>query len=154
MGALRDLTGAIAFAKVTDVAYDAASGAVIASWYQVRDGLRGFAAQRFGGDGEPLGASATVFAPHGSYDGYDLAWSPTTGTSFAAFHGESANDMGAELDDTLRSSTPFAVTASGSRNGDFLPRVVAHPSRPMWLVLSSADYARVVLQRVSWRGGS
>lgn len=154
VGALRDLTGAIAFAKVTDVAYDAASGAVIASWYQVRDGLRGFAAQRFGGDGEPLGASATVFAPHGSYDGYDLAWSPTTGTSFAAFHGESANDMGAELDDTLRSSTPFAVTASGSRNGDFLPRVVAHPSRPMWLVLSSADYARVVLQRVSWRGGS
>lgn len=152
VGALRDLTGPIAFAKVTDVAYDAAAGAVIATWYQVRDGVRGFAAQRFGGDGEPLGASGTVFVPHGSYDGYDLAWSPATGTSFAAFHGETASAMGAELDDGLRYATPFAVTASGSRNGDYLPRVVAHPSRPLWLVLSSADYARVVLQRVTWRG--
>lgn len=153
VGALRDLTGPIAFAKVTDVAYDAAAGAVIATWYQVRDGVRGFAAQRFGGDGEPQGPSAVVFAPHGSYDGYDLAWNPATGTSFAAFHGEGADDMGAELDDGLRSSPPFAVTMSGSRNGDFLPRVVAHPTRPLWLVLSSADYARVVLQRVVRRGG-
>ena len=152
MGALRDLTGPIAFAKVTDVAYDAADGAVIATWYQVRDGVRGFAAQRFGADGEARGAAATVFAPHGSYDGYDLAWSPATGTSFAAFHGEGASAMGAELGEGLRASAPFAVTASGSRNGDYLPRVVAHPSRPLWLVLSSADYARVVLQRVTWRG--
>lgn len=149
-GSLRDLTGPLAFAKVTDVEYDAAAGEVVASWYQVRGAARGFAAQRLGGDGEPRGPATDVFQPHGSYDGYDLAWSAATGTSLAAFHGDGAEDMGAELDGALRSSTPFAVTASGARNGNFIPRVVAHPARPLWLVLSSADYARVVLQRIAW----
>lgn len=145
----RDLTGPIAFAKVTDVAYDADRGEVIASWYEVRDGVSGFAAQRFGADGAPRSERAVVFAPHGSYDGYDLAWSPATGTALGVFHGPAAEAFGAELDVAMTNGEPAVVTASGARNGLFLPRAVAHPTRPWWLVLGSADYARVVAQRVS-----
>lgn len=149
IGAARDLTGALAFAKITDAAFDAHAGEVIATWYEVRGTERGFAAQRFRADGEPAGVARPVFRPHHSYDGYDLAWSAATGTSLAAFHGPAADAFGAELDRSLAASEPLVVTASGARNGLFLPRVVAHPERPWWLVLGSADYARVVAQRVT-----
>ncbi len=149
LGAARDLTGPLEFAKITDADFDAHTGEVIATWYEVRNGQRGFAAQRFRGDGEPAGVARPVFQPHHAYDGYDLAWSPATGTSFATFHGPAPEAFGAELDRDLGASTPFVVTASGARNGLFLPRVVAHPGRPWWLVFGSADYARVTVQRVA-----
>jgi hypothetical protein len=151
VGAALSLSGDVEFAKVTDAAYDARAGEVVATWFAVRGGARSFEAQRVRGDGEPAGARATVFAPHQSYDGYDLAWSPVTGTSFATFHGAGAEAAGAELDADNRSGAPFEVTAAMPRNGVFLPRVVAHPSRPWWIVLGSPDYSHVVAQRVAWR---
>lgn len=144
----RDLTGPIAFAKVTDVALDADRGEVIASWYEVRGGVSGFAAQRFAADGSPRSERTLIFAPHGSYDGYDLAWSPATGTALGVFHGPAAEVFGAELDVGLANRAPEVLTMSGARNGLYLPRAVAHPTRPWWLVFGSADYARVTVQRV------
>lgn len=151
VGAARSLSGDLAFAKVTDVAYDARAGEVIATWFAVRGSARSFEVERLRGDGEPVGPRATVFAPHASYDGYDLAWSPATGTSFAAFHGTGAEAAGAELDAENRDGAPFEVTAAAPRNGLFLPHVVAHPSRPWWLVMGSPDYGSVLVQRVAWR---
>ncbi|MEZ4392164.1 MAG: hypothetical protein R3A48_13800 [Polyangiales bacterium] len=149
LGEARSLSGPLSFAKVTDVALDARSGEVIASWYAVSGGTRGFVAQRVRGDGQPIETPRAVFAPHGSYDGYDTAWSPFTGTLFATFHGAGAEAAGAELDGDWREGAAFEVTAVAPRNGVFLPRVVAHPARPWWIVLGSPDYARVVAQRVS-----
>lgn len=151
VGVARSLSGDLEFAKITDVAYDARAGEVIAAWYAVRGGVRSFEAQRIRGDGEPAGARATVFAPNHSYDGFDLAWSPVTGTSLATFHGMSAEAGGAELDADNQSGAAFEATAAMPRNGVFLPRVVAHPSRPWWIVFGAPDYSYVLAQRVLWR---
>jgi hypothetical protein len=37
------------------------------------------------------------------------------------------------------------------RNGVFLPRVVAHPSRPWWIDFGAPDYGYVLAQRILWR---
>lgn len=149
LGPATDLTGSLGFAKVTDVALDAATGEVIATWYEVRDGGASFAAQRFGADGTAASEPQTVFAPFGSYDGYDLAYSDVTGTCLGAFHGPDVAAFAAELAPDLSSSPPFSLALGGATFGAFLPRVVAYPDAPAWLVAFSPDYAGVVVQRVS-----
>jgi hypothetical protein len=144
-----DLTGPIGFAKVTDIEVDTAAGQVIATWYEVRDGTPGFGAQRFSADGTPTTGPLIIFAPFGSYDGYDLAFSAVTGTSLAAFHGTEVAAFTAELAPDLSSSPPVPLGLGGAAFGVYLPRVVAHPTAPAWLVASTPDYARVVVQRIS-----
>ena len=149
LGDALDLSGAVDFAKVTDITLDQARDTLIASWYQIRDGVAGFAAQRFSSQAEPLGEASTIFAPYGSYDGYDLAWSPVTGTSLGVFHGFTASTAVAELSATQEEGPALILDPAGAAGGVFLPRAVAHPTEPSWLVLGSPDYAGVVLQRVA-----
>jgi hypothetical protein len=143
-----DLTGAIAFAKVTDVEADAAAHEVVASWYEVRGDVAGFAAQRFDATGAATSTATPVFAPYGSYDGYDLAWSPVTGTSLGVFHTDAAAAGAAELAPTLEGGAAIVLDGGGAQFGFFLPRAVAHPTEPWWLVLGSPDYAGVGVARV------
>ncbi len=150
-GEARSLSGPLSFAKVTDLELDARTGELVASWYAVQGGVRGFAAQRVRADGTLVDTPRTVFAPHGSYDGYDLAWSAATGTLLAVFHGAGAEVAGAELDGAWRETPAGDLTSVMPRNGVFLPRVVAHPARPWWIALGSPDYARVIAQRIARR---
>ena len=48
----------------------------------------------------------------------------------------------------LTDGPPLELDAATAINGNFLPRVVAQPNGPLWLVLASPDYARVAVQRV------
>ncbi|MBL8681985.1 MAG: hypothetical protein JNK05_22650 [Myxococcales bacterium] len=153
LGAHRSLSGPLEFAKVTDAEYDPYAAEVIASYHAVRGGVRSFAAHRLAMDGSDRAPSRTVFAPHQSYDGYDLAFNTATGTSFGAFHGPTADPWGAELDRDNANGAPFEVSMAGARSGVFIPRVLAHPSRAMWLVLGAADYQRIIVQRVRRSGG-
>ena len=148
LGPPDDLTGPIGFAKVTDVELDTATEEVVATWYEVRDGVAGFAAQRFGAAGVALSLPQTVFAPFGSYDGYDLAYSAITGTCLAAFHGPDVAAFASELAPDLGYSAPFPLNLGGSTFGAYLPRVVAHPDSASWLVAFSPDYTGVIVQRV------
>ncbi len=148
LGGAIDVTGPIEFAKVTDLTFDAGSGAVLATWYEVRGGVGGFGAQRFAGDGTALDSARTVFAPYATYDGYDLAWSPVTGTSLGAFHSFSASTGIGELAADLGQGPTQELEPGTAVNGNFLPRVVASGDEPLWLVLASPDYASVAVQRV------
>lgn len=148
LGGALDLTGMIEFAKITDLELDAQAGSVVASWYEVRDGVAGFAAMRVGADGLPQTAAVPVFVPHGSYDGYDLAYSAVTGTSLAAFHGPTVAVWAAELGEDLSNGVPFPLDPGGSTFGAFLPRVVASPEAAAWFVAFTPDYAGVTVQRV------
>ncbi|MFZ5476803.1 MAG: hypothetical protein ACOZNI_08520 [Myxococcota bacterium] len=143
-----DLTGAIEFAKVTDVEIDHVTGEAIATWYEVKGGVAGFAAQRFDAAGASTGAATTVFAPYGSYDGYDLGFSDVTGTSLGAFHGTASAAVAGELDRALAGGAPLDLDAGGAVDGFYLPRVAALPDEEGWLVLGSPDYARVAVARV------
>lgn len=143
-----DLTGTIDFAKVTDLELDGARDEIVASWYEVRGGVAGFAAQRFDASGAATTAAATVFAPHSSYDGYDLAYNAVTGTSLAAFHGSVAAAVVGELAVDLSDGEAISLDGGGAVHGFFLPRVVAHPNEPWWMVLGSPDYASVAMARV------
>lgn len=143
-----DLTGTVDFAKVTDIELDAARDEVVATWYEVRGGVAGFAAQRFGADGAATSEAVTVFAPHASYDGYDLAYNPVTGTSLAAFHGDVAAPVVAELAVDLTDGDAMSLEGGGATYGFYLPRVVAHPTEPAWLVLGAPDYTSVAMGRV------
>lgn len=148
LGGALDLTGMIEFAKITDLELDAQTGSVVASWYEVRDGAAGFAAMRVGADGLPQTAAVPVFVPHGSYDGYDLAYSAVTGTSLAAFHGPTIAVWAAELGPDLSNGVPFPLDPGGSTFGAFLPRVVASPEVAAWFVAFTPDYAGVTVQKV------
>ena len=108
-----------------------------------------FAAQRFDAEGSPLAEAQVVFPPHGSYDGFDTAWSPVTGTTLAAFHGPTSATVVGELSADGQDGDPLTLDAAGAVNGVFLPRVVADPDEPTWYVLGSPDYGSVVLQRVT-----
>ena len=148
-----DLTGDVSFSKVTDLAFDPGEGGpgeVIASWYAATSAATGFFALRLAADGTPKGTPTQIFAPYGSYDGYDLTYSPVSGTSLTAFHASSLDDMGGELDRALATGPVSAVTATGAKSGTFLPRIVAHPTKPFWLVAASPDYAGVSVQRIDW----
>ncbi|MCB9778923.1 MAG: hypothetical protein H6742_10200 [Alphaproteobacteria bacterium] len=148
LGEAQDLSGVLDFAKVTDVTLDEARGEVVASWYEIRAGVAGFAAQRLAADGTATTERRTVFPPYGSYDGYDLAWSPVSGTCVASFHGLSAAAVVAELDPALDEGAAVELSAAGAANGVFLPRLAAHPHEPRWLVVGAPDYAAVSLQVV------
>jgi hypothetical protein len=150
IGTTRDLTGDIKFSKVTDVAYDDGVGEIIASWYAATSAATGFFAQRIAADGTPKNTPIQIFTPYGSYDGYDLTYSPVSGTSLTAFHASSVDDMGGEIDRALVTGPVTAVTATGAKSGTFLPRIVAHPTKPFWLVVASPDYSSVALQRIDW----
>lgn len=143
-----DLSGTVDFAKVTDLVLDEARGEVVATWYEIRGGVAGFAARRLSPQGQALDEAQTIFAPHGSYDGYDLAWSPVTGTSVGAFHGPTASTVVAELAPDLSEGAALTLDPAGAVNGVFLPRLVAHPSEARWYVFGSPDYGSVVMQRV------
>lgn len=147
LGPALDLSGPLEFAKVTDVEGDGAG--VVASWYAVAGGVSGFVAQRLGPSGAPLSPPVPVFAPYGSYDGYDLAWSPVTGTALGVFHGLDVSVVAAELGPDLVNGAPFALDPGGATKGVFLPRAVAHPTDAAWLVVASPDYSHVIVQRVS-----
>jgi hypothetical protein len=147
----QDLTGDIGGAKVNALAYDDGAKQMIATWYAVTSAVTGFFAQRIAVDGTPLGKPQNIFAPYASYDGWDLAYSPVSGTSLAAFHGSTADDFGGELDRALHTGPVSAVLAAGAKSGTFLPRVAAHPSKPFWIVVAEPDYASVAAQRIDWK---
>lgn len=148
LGATTDLSGALEFAKVTELTWDGATEEVIASWYQILGGTAGFAAVRLDAAGTPAAAPATVFAPYGSYDGYDLAWSPVTGTSLAAFHGFEVAAYAEELAQDGTDGEALPLDLAGAASGVYLPRIVAHPTEPVWFVLASPDYAGVSIERI------
>ena len=115
LGTPVDLSGPLEFAKVTDAERDGAG--VIASWYAVAGGVSGFVAQRLDASGAPLSPPTAVFAPYGSYDGYDLAWSPVTGTALGVFHGQDVAVVAAELGPDLVNGAPFALDPGGATKG-------------------------------------
>lgn len=147
-GATTDLTGALEFAKVTELTADEATGDVIASWYQVTGGAAAFGAVDLDADGAVIGAPRTIFAPYGSYDGYDLSWSPVTGSSLGVFHGSDVSALAEELAKDLSDGDARALDTTGASSGVYLPRVVADPTAPAWLVFASPDYAGVSVERI------
>lgn len=153
-GAVRSdvaLAEGLEFAKVTDLALDEGTGELVASWYQVGGGAAGFATARVGVDGA-VGPARTIFAPYGSYDGWDLAWSPVTGTSLAAFHGaEGAAALTGELARDGAESAPLPLGTAGAESGLYLPRVAAFPERAAWIVVATPDYAAVSVEVVDRR---
>lgn len=150
-GAPSTLAGGLDFAKVTDVEVDAGAAQTIAAWYQVSGGTAGFASTRWGADGQPESARS-IFAPYGSYDGFDLAWNPQTGSSLGVFHGSEAAALAEELARDGADGEPLALDGTGAAFGLYLPRASAHPEDAAWLVVATPDYAGVSVERIERDG--
>lgn len=119
------------------------AGEYLVAWFQGE-----IAARRVAPDGTPIG-DAFVLAPgYGSYDGFAMAYSPVTATFAAVFHGTTDEDFAVAFTADGMQSEVVEATSSRGRDGHFNPRVVAHGTRPEWLLVTSLGFATVVGQRL------
>jgi hypothetical protein len=119
------------------------AGEYLVAWYE-----GAIAARRVEQDGTPIG-DAFVLAPgYGSYDGFAMAYSPVTATFAAVFHGTTDEDFAVAFTADGMQSEVVEATSSRGRDGHFNPRVVAHATRPEWLLVTSLGFATVVGQRL------
>lgn len=119
------------------------AGEYLVAWYEGAS-----AARRVAQDGTPLG-DAFVLAPgYGSYDGFSMAYSPVTATFAAVFHGTTDEDFAVAFRADGTQSEVIEATSSRGRDGHFNPHVVAHATRPEWLLVTSLGFATVVGQRL------
>jgi hypothetical protein len=126
-------------AKITDIEWDTGAQKFYAGWW--------------GGVGGGLVDSNGNFAAGNiilgnSYDGYDFAYNEYTQTIFGIYHGPSAEDWGNEGDRHFQAGNSYEVTNVGAVNGAYVPKVVAHPFKPFWIVITTRDYNALFMQKV------
>jgi hypothetical protein len=115
-----------------------------------------------GTNGAVVAAAAPVIVNYASYDGFGVAHNSVSNTYFAVFHGRNPSnlpqeDVGQEI---LPAGTPsaqgeFEVTSTGSRVGNFYPRLAASGRSSQWLVTTARDFLSLSAQLVqtSTNGG-
>lgn len=95
-------------------------------------------------------AAPFQFAPgSGAAEGLHLGFSAVTGSFVAVFHGQTAEDWGQALTASAPRGAAMEVTQSpAGTSGNFDPRIVAHPTRREWLVVTSRNFNTLVGQRL------
>ena len=105
-------------------------------------------ARRVDADGVPLGDAFSLAPGYGNYDGYAVAYNAASGTFAAVFHGTTDEDFALAFTVDGTTSAVLEATASRGADGHFNPHVVAHSTRPEWLLVTSLGFASVVAQRL------
>jgi len=119
------------------------AGEYFVAWYE-----GAITGRRVAQDGTPIG-DAFVLAPgYGNYDGFAMAYSPVTATFAAVFHGTTDEDFAVAFTADGTQSEVIEATSSHGRDGHFNPHVVAHATRPEWLLVTSLGFATIVGQRL------
>jgi hypothetical protein len=95
-------------------------------------------------DGTLGGAVIPLLVGYGGNDAFGIAYNATTGTSIAVTHGLGIEDVGFQVTGNGAPQPAFDVTvATGTKNGNFNPRIAASPQRAEWLVTTSTDFVSV-----------
>ena len=128
---------------LTQSAYLPSTGGYLVAWYE--GALR---AVQLGPDGAPLGAPFALAPGYGAYDGFSVAMAPASERFMAVMHGQTDEDFAAAFDASGEQSAVVQATDSPGTDGHFNPHVVAHPTRPEWLLVTSLGYHSVVGQRL------
>lgn len=129
--------------KITDLEWDSGAQKFFGGWFNGG----GFTGALISSDGSSV-LPSVIFPGFSSYDGFDMAFNEHTQTIFSVFHGPSAEDWGAELDRQFQSGNAYEVTSVGAANGAFVPKIVAHPFKPFWIVITTRDYGALFVQKV------
>ena len=130
---------------VPQIEYNPSTNQFLVAWYQ-QPHIYG---RLLGADGAPAGNVTALIFNYYSYDALGLRYNPQTGTFFAVVHGRLREDAGAQISGAAVPDVEFDVTATGARNGNFNPRIVANDARKEWMVVTSSDFGAVFGQRIS-----
>ena len=129
---------------ITNVAYNAATGQYLSTWYQPG----GHLGRLINADGSVHGDIKVLSTTYAAYDALGLAYNATSGTFHTISHGPTADAGGVELapDGTpLNSGAP--ITAIGGTLGNFYPRLTSNTARAEWMLSAAHQFSVTIAQR-------
>jgi hypothetical protein len=132
---------------VPEIAYAAATDAMLVTWDRIEPGSGGFQSRTIAADGTPAAAPKLVTSAVGSYDANAIAYDDVSGTFLLVTHGASSQDAAIELSSDgamLGAIVPFGVETA---SGNFNPRLAARTGHAEWIAVTSTEFSQLTWQR-------
>jgi hypothetical protein len=140
---------ASAYENYPDIAYDPRRDRFLVVSWHIEPGRHDVYGRFAGADGAPLGDVIPIAASaeFEGGDGIGLAYSREADAYVSVFQATTTEIWASHVSGDGVPSAPIEATR-GARMGTYAPRIAAELGAPRWLLVTSADFDRIVVQGV------